>query len=108
VSRNLVIIALLAGVIAAAGIAVVLTRGGPRDGAGAYAEEVVRCQDDIFGTAMHPADMVFEDDTEWHEASRDHVEVGGVLSVLNEAGQRVGHNYDCAFERGILQTANLR
>ena len=102
----------------AAGLAVVLVvgaiaafflmRGGVQQGAGAYLPQLRECQDEIFAMAMHPADMAFEDRTVWHEVAGDRLEIGGVLSVLNEAGQRIGRAYDCTFEQGELQLANLR
>ena len=94
--------------VAGAAVAFFLLRGGVQEGAGAYRAQLRQCQDEIFAMAMHPADMAFEDRTVWHAVSGDRLEIGGVLSVLNEAGQRIGRAYDCVFERGELQLANLR
>ena len=108
-SRAFWIVAGLAVVLVVGGIvAFLFLRGGVQEGAGEYRAQLRECQDEIFAMAMHPADMAFEDRTVWHAVSGDRLEIGGVLSVLNEAGQRIGRAYDCAFERGELELANLR
>jgi hypothetical protein len=103
-NRTMLIGAAVAALVVAGVIWVVFSRGSVQAGVGPYAAELDECQEAIWENLMHPDDLEYAESRVWHQVDGDELHIGGVLSLLNDAGQRLGHEYSCLIrgERIIL------
>ena len=103
--------ALIGGAVAIVVVVVVVwavfSRGGIQPGFGDYEAQGRECEEEVFSNLMHPSDLQFVEGREWHQVDGDDLHIGGLITLLNDAGDRLGHDFTCLFRGGRLIIANV-
>ena len=85
----------------------VFSGGGIQSGFGDFEAQGRECEEEVFSNLMHPSDLQFVEGREWHQSDGDDLRVCGVITLLNDAGSRLGHEFSCLFRGGRLVIANV-
>jgi hypothetical protein len=109
-TRNTIIAALIV-IVTGAGIWIVLGGSGAHKtiaGMGDFDAEFYACKEKVFEDLMHPLELVFLDNTEWHAGDAAEFSVGGKLQFPNVEGGLDIFAYQCLSRDGKIQNMEIR